>query len=129
MIDTHTGEGSPDDWDLDAMWTELGTLFPISISIDEVITEAGSKGKATREFLGREILSDAQLAYQKREELLGDEAMRELERRVVLSVIDRRWRDHLYGWTTSRTASASVRWRSATRWSSTSAWATPCSRA
>jgi len=96
VIDTHTGEGSPDDWDLDAMWTELGTLFPISISIDEVITEAGSKGKASREFLGREILSDAQLAYQKREELLGDEAMRELERRVVLSVIDRRWRDHLY---------------------------------
>ncbi|WIE74595.1 preprotein translocase subunit SecA [Curtobacterium sp. MCSS17_007] len=96
VIDTHTGEGSPDDWDLDAMWTELGTLYPISISIDEVITEAGSKGKATREFLGREILSDAKLAYQKREEMLGEEAMRELERRVVLSVIDRRWRDHLY---------------------------------
>ena len=96
VIDTHTGEGSPDDWDLDAMWTELGTLFPISITIDEIITEAGSKGKATREFLGREILSDAQLAYAKREETLGEEAMRELERRVVLSVIDRRWRDHLY---------------------------------
>ena len=96
VIDTHTGEGSPDDWDLDAMWTELGTLFPISITIDEIITEAGSKGKATREFLGREILSDAQLAYAKREETLGEEAMRELERRVVLSVVDRRWRDHLY---------------------------------
>nr|WP_208386329.1 preprotein translocase subunit SecA [Curtobacterium sp. WW7] len=96
VIDTHTGEGSPDDWDLDAMWTELGTLYPISITIDEVITEAGSKGKATREFLAREILSDAQLAYKNREEALGDEAMRELERRVVLSVIDRRWRDHLY---------------------------------
>jgi len=96
VIDTHTGDGSPDDWDLDAMWTELGTLYPISITIDEVITEAGSKGKATREFLAREILSDAQLAYKNREEALGDEAMRELERRVVLSVIDRRWRDHLY---------------------------------
>ncbi len=96
VIDTHTGEGSPDDWDLDAMWTELGTLYPISITIDEVITEAGSKGKASREFLTREVLSDAELAYEKREETLGDEAMRELERRVVLSVIDRRWRDHLY---------------------------------
>jgi preprotein translocase subunit SecA len=59
VIDTHTGEGSPDDWDLDAMWTELGTLYPISITIDEVITEAGSKGKATREFLAREILSSS----------------------------------------------------------------------
>ncbi|WP_441294462.1 preprotein translocase subunit SecA, partial [Curtobacterium sp. MCBA15_005] len=72
VIDSHTGEGSPDDWDLDAMWTELGTLYPISISIDEVITEAGSKGKASRDFLAREILSDAKLAYQQREELLGD---------------------------------------------------------
>jgi preprotein translocase subunit SecA len=96
IIDTHTEEGSADDWDLDQLWTELGTIYPISISIDEVITEAGSRGKASREFLGREILSDAKLAYDKREELLGEEAMRELERRVVLSVIDRRWRDHLY---------------------------------
>jgi preprotein translocase subunit SecA len=44
----------------------------------------------------REILSDAKIAYQRREESLGSPAMRELERRVVLSVIDRRWRDHLY---------------------------------
>jgi preprotein translocase subunit SecA len=44
----------------------------------------------------REILSDARLAYARREEQLGSPAMRELERRVVLSVIDRRWRDHLY---------------------------------
>ncbi|GAA4686590.1 preprotein translocase subunit SecA [Frondihabitans cladoniiphilus] len=96
VIESHTDEGNPDDWDLDAMWTELGTLFPISITIDEVITEAGSKGKATREFLAKEILSDAQVAYEAREESLGESAMRELERKVVLSVIDRRWRDHLY---------------------------------
>ncbi|TDT66029.1 preprotein translocase subunit SecA [Frigoribacterium sp. PhB116] len=96
VIDQHTGEGSPDDWDLDALWTELRTLWPISITIDEVITEAGSKGKATRDFLGQEILSDAKVAYGAREEALGEPAMRELERRVVLSVIDRRWRDHLY---------------------------------
>ncbi|AMM21680.1 preprotein translocase subunit SecA [Frondihabitans sp. PAMC 28766] len=96
VIESHTGEGNPDDWDLDAMWTELGTLYPISITIDEVITEAGSKGKATREFLEKEILSDARVAYAAREESLGDSAMRELERKVVLSVIDRRWRDHLY---------------------------------
>jgi preprotein translocase subunit SecA len=96
VIDQHTGDGSPDDWDLDALWTELRTLYPISITIDEVITEAGSKGKATRQFLGQEILSDAKVAYAERESTLGEAAMRELERRVVLSVIDRRWRDHLY---------------------------------
>lgn len=96
VIDQHTGEGSPDDWDLDALWTELRTLWPVSITIDEVITEAGSKGRATRAFLGQELLSDARVAYERREGQLGDSAMRELERRVVLSVIDRRWRDHLY---------------------------------
>jgi preprotein translocase subunit SecA len=96
LIDEHTAEGHADDWDLDALWTELRTLYPVSISIDEVLSEAGSRGRVTRDFLGKEVLSDAQLAYQKRTESLGEPAMRELERRVVLSVIDRRWRDHLY---------------------------------
>ncbi|MCU1419737.1 MAG: preprotein translocase subunit SecA [Homoserinimonas sp.] len=96
IIDVHTTEGHADDWDLDALWTELKTLYPISITIDEVLTEAGSRGRVTRQFLGNEILSDAKLAYQKRTDSLGEPAMRELERRVVLSVIDRRWRDHLY---------------------------------
>ena len=54
------------------------------------------KGGSTRRASCAEMLSDAKIAYEKREEALGDEAMRELERRVVLSVIDRRWRDHLY---------------------------------
>ena len=96
LIDEHTAEGHADDWDLDALWTELRTLYPVSITIDEVLSEAGSRGRITREFLGNEVLSDAKLAYQKRTDTLGEPAMRELERRVVLSVIDRRWRDHLY---------------------------------
>ena len=94
VVDSHTAEGSSDSWDLEAMWTELKTLYPVSITTDEVREAAG--GKITPTFLKREILSDAQLAYQRREMTLGTEAMRELERRVVLSVIDRRWRDHLY---------------------------------
>jgi len=96
VVSVHTAEGHADDWDLDALWTELRTLFPISITPDEVITEAGTRGKVSHDFLLREILSDAKLQYQKREDSLGSAAMRELERRVVLSVIDRRWRDHLY---------------------------------
>ncbi|MET1044910.1 MAG: preprotein translocase subunit SecA, partial [Microbacteriaceae bacterium] len=96
LIDVHTAEGHSDDWDLDALWTELKQLYPISITIDEVLTEAGAQGKITPQFLKQEIISDAKLAYERREESLGASAMRELERRVVLSVIDRRWRDHLY---------------------------------
>jgi preprotein translocase subunit SecA len=96
ILDAHTGDGNGDDWDFDALWSELKTLYPVGVTIDEVITEAGNKGKINRDFMRREILSDARIAYQKREESLGAPAMRELERRVVLSVIDRRWRDHLY---------------------------------
>jgi preprotein translocase subunit SecA len=96
VINDHAAAGSGDDWDFDALWAELKTLYPISITIDEVVAEAGNKGRINRDFVLREVLSDAKLAYQRREETLGESAMRELERRVVLSVIDRRWRDHLY---------------------------------
>jgi preprotein translocase subunit SecA len=96
VVEVHTGEGQSDDWDYDALWTELKTLYPVSITIDEVVAEAGTRGRLTESFLKKEILSDAHLAYERRTEQLGEPAMRELERRVVLSVIDRRWRDHLY---------------------------------
>jgi preprotein translocase subunit SecA len=96
VVEVHTAEGHSDDWDFDALWTELKTLYPISITVDEVLTEAGLRGRITDDQLKTEILSDARIAYARREQQLGEAAMRELERRVVLSVIDRRWRDHLY---------------------------------
>ncbi|MBC7441801.1 MAG: preprotein translocase subunit SecA [Ramlibacter sp.] len=96
VLDVHAGDGNGDDWDFDALWTELKTLYPVGLTIDEVVAEAGNRGKINRDFMRREIISDAKLAYQRREESLGSPAMRELERRVVLSVIDRRWREHLY---------------------------------
>ncbi|WP_251453223.1 preprotein translocase subunit SecA [Microbacterium sp. Marseille-Q6648] len=96
VIDDHTGSGHNESWDFDALWTELKTLYPVGVTIDEVVADAGTKGRITAEGLKREILSDARIAYQKREESLGSPAMRELERRVVLQVLDRRWRDHLY---------------------------------
>ena len=96
VIEAHTSEGHSDDWDFEALWTELKTLYPVGITIDELLTEAGARGKVTEAFLTSEILSDAKVAYENRTAQLGEPAMRELERRVVLSVIDRRWRDHLY---------------------------------
>jgi preprotein translocase subunit SecA len=96
VINVHCGQGNGDDWDFDALWAELRTIYPVSITIDEVIAEAGTKGRVNLEFMRREIQSDASLSYARRESTLGEPAMRELERRVVLSVIDRRWRDHLY---------------------------------
>jgi len=96
IIEDHTGRGHTESWDFDALWAELKTVYPVSVTIDEVVAEAGTKGRVTPDGLKRELLSDARIAYAKREEALGAAAMRELERRVVLQVLDRRWRDHLY---------------------------------
>lgn len=96
IVNEATAEGHGDDWDYEQLWTNLKTLYPVSLTIDEVVEEAGGRSKVTREFLQEEILSDAKLAYQAREDALGAPAMRELERRVVLSVIGRKWQEHLY---------------------------------
>ena len=94
VITEHTAGGDPSEWDWDALWTELKTLYPIGLTADEVIAELGM-GMSSSDLI-REVLSDSAVAYEKREKELSSQAMRELERRVVLSVIDRRWRDHLY---------------------------------
>jgi preprotein translocase subunit SecA len=91
-----TTGGAPEGWDLDGLWTALKAVYPISITPDEVVAEAGGPTRLTAEMLRTEILSDARLAYQAREERIGEPAMRDLERRVVLSVLDRKWREHLY---------------------------------
>ncbi|MFM5904538.1 MAG: preprotein translocase subunit SecA, partial [Micrococcales bacterium] len=94
--DQHISDHSGHDWDLEALWTELRAIYPIGLQIDEVLAEAGSRSRLTKAWLTREILSDARIAYANRASQIGEAAMRELERRVVLSVVDRKWRDHLY---------------------------------
>nr|WP_246260318.1 preprotein translocase subunit SecA [Cellulomonas taurus] len=91
-----TGEGHPEEWDLDALWASLKAVYPVSIEADEVIESVGGIGRLTTETLTAELLSDARIAYSEREAQLGVENMRQLERRVILSVLDRKWREHLY---------------------------------
>ena len=94
VITEHTPGANASDWDWEGLWTELKTLYPIGLTVDEITAEFGSNME--RDDVVEEIQSDALVAYERREKELSPEAMRELERRVVLSVIDRRWRDHLY---------------------------------
>src|SRR6185436_729031 len=91
-----TAEGFVDDWDLEKLWTALKTLYPVSISIAEIEEAAGGHGSITADLLREELTSDAHHAYDAREVLLGEDVAREVERRVVLSVLDRKWREHLY---------------------------------
>ena len=91
-----TAEGYAEDWDLPQLWTALGQLYPMSVTIEEVVAGAGgSVEDLDAEFLTERIREDAQTAYDRREEELGEQNMRELERKVVLSVLDKKWREHL----------------------------------
>ena len=92
-----TADGFPEEWDLDKLWRALRQLYPVRATIDEVVDEAGGeRSHLTREILTEVIQEDAKAAYARREEELTPEVMREFERRVVLSVLDRKWREHLY---------------------------------
>ncbi len=96
MVTAATASGVPEEWDLEQLWTDLKTIYPVSISIEDVEAEAGNRTRITAEQLTTELVSDAKLAYQQREAELGEQVMRDVERRVVLSVLDRKWREHLY---------------------------------
>ncbi len=92
-----TAEGFAEEWDLDALWAALGTLYPVSVTQQDVINQAGGDNSdLDAEFLLDAISADIKAAYAVREEELSSPVMRELERRVILSVLDRKWREHLY---------------------------------
>jgi preprotein translocase subunit SecA len=92
-----TAEGFAEEWDLDKLWKAFKQLYPISFSVEDLVEEIGGDiSNLDAETLAERVRKDAQAAYDAREEELGSEVMRELERRVVLSVLDRKWREHLY---------------------------------
>ncbi|WDZ86994.1 preprotein translocase subunit SecA [Micromonospora cathayae] len=92
-----TSDGYAEDWDLEQLWTNLKQLYPVGVTIDELAEEAGgSRAGLDQDFLVSRLKEDAHAAYDRREETLGTEAVRQLERMVLLQVIDRKWREHLY---------------------------------
>ncbi len=92
-----TAEGFPEDWDLESLWSALKTLYPIEISVNDMIQAAGGDPEnLSTEFMIETLHKDIETAYLARENQLGTPVMRELERRVILSVLDRKWREHLY---------------------------------
>ena len=97
-VDGATETGYAEDWDLEQLWTGLKALYPVGLSVDELVERVaeGDQTNLTPAVLKQELLDDVHRAYEEREAKLGSEVMRELERRVLLSVLDRKWREHLY---------------------------------
>jgi preprotein translocase subunit SecA len=89
-----TSEGYPEQWDLDQLFNALRNLYPVAVSIEALKQQNG--GSIDQEILLEAFLKDVNQAYETREALLTPKVMRELERQVVLSVLDRKWREHLY---------------------------------
>ncbi len=95
-VDAATATGVAEDWDLETLWAALKGLFPISFTAEELLNEIGGASSLDSDFLLDRILTEANLAYEKRESELTSTVMRELERKILLSVLDRKWREHLY---------------------------------
>ncbi|WP_218843953.1 preprotein translocase subunit SecA [Naumannella cuiyingiana] len=86
-----TAEGFAEDWDYEAIWAELEALYPVSLKREDY-----EGGDLSSDELAQEFVEDAREAYARRETELGEDNMRELERQVLLTVLDRKWREHLY---------------------------------
>ena len=95
-VDAATASGVAEQWDLETLWVALKGLYPISFTAEELLNEIGGASALDSDFLLDRILTDANLAYEKRESDLSSTVMRELERKILLSVLDRKWREHLY---------------------------------
>ena len=91
-----TSDGYPEEWDLEKLWTVLKAIYPISFTVAELENEVGGRTGLDQDFLAERIVTDILDAYEKRETELGSKVTRELERKILLSVLDRKWREHLY---------------------------------
>ena len=95
-VDSATQTGVAEDWDLNTLWNALKALYPISFTAEQMLAEIGGAVALDSEYLLERILQDSRQSYEKRESELTPTVMRELERKILLSVLDRKWREHLY---------------------------------
>ena len=101
-VDGATAEGYVEDWDLDGLWNALDSLYGPTVTPQELIDgdTYGRSGEITSGQLRSALIDDANAQYDKLEENVsaigGDEQMRNIERMVILPIIDTKWREHLY---------------------------------
>ena len=91
LVDEYTQGDYIEDWDLEALWVQLDQIFEVDFGPDDI-----DPTTIDREEMKRLLAEDAEKLYDEREEELGDELMRALERYLLLQIIDQRWREHLY---------------------------------
>ena len=95
-VDAATASGYAEEWDLETLWTHLKFIYPVSFEPADLDAELGGRVGLDVELLKHRVLEDLAKAYSDRESALSPEVTRELERKVLLAVLDRKWREHLY---------------------------------
>jgi preprotein translocase subunit SecA len=90
VIRSHAGEDSGDEWDPEALLTELQNYWPTTLTHDEL------DNVRSADDLYERVMGEATSYYEQREQLIGPELSRDIERQVMLRLIDQHWREHLY---------------------------------
>jgi preprotein translocase subunit SecA len=93
-VDAHTEAQYAEEWDLDALVAAMHDLYGSDITAEELREEV----ELDRDALVEEFQEDAREAYEEKEQEIAaieDGLMRQLERYVILQIVDRRWREHL----------------------------------
>jgi len=91
LVDEYTASDILEDWDLEELETQLRQIWPVGVEVSSLAPETVDKTQL-KEALDDDVMN----AYDEREEQLGEELMRFLERSILLQVIDNRWREHLF---------------------------------
>jgi preprotein translocase subunit SecA len=92
-VAVYTQEQYSEEWDLEALTKAMGELYGTDVTVDELREDGVDV--TSREALIEEFAQDARATYEEKEKEFGPELMRELERFVILQVVDVRWREHL----------------------------------
>jgi preprotein translocase subunit SecA len=91
LVDDYTPGDVIEDWDLRELQTQIQQLWPSTVDLSAIEID-----NLDREALREQLLADALASYDRREQEFGDEIMRQLERAILLQIIDNRWREHLF---------------------------------
>jgi preprotein translocase subunit SecA len=91
LVEEYTAGDLLEEWDLGELETQLRLIWPVAVDVGTLAPE-----QVDREKLKDALDDDAMKAYDEREQDLGEELMRHLERSILLQVIDNRWREHLF---------------------------------
>ena len=88
-IEAHCVAEVPEEWDLEGLQAELQTFYPSAITVEQLGRVPSTDAMQIL------VMEEAEAYYQRREQELTPEVMREVERQVMLQIIDQRWREHL----------------------------------